>query len=65
MSMEALTVLQCIGILAAYLTMTFVLPAILLYRKIQKLRFCERFIAYQMTGNFYMMNLVSVLRRFG
>ncbi len=61
MSMEALTVLQCIGILAAYLTMTFVLPAILLYRKIQKLRFCERFIAYQMTGNFYMMNLVSVL----
>lgn len=61
MSMEALTVLQCIGILAAYLTMTLVLPAMLLYRKIQKLRFCERFIAYQMTGNFYMMNLVSVL----
>lgn len=61
MSMEALTILQCIGILAAYLTMTLVLPAMLLYRKIQKLRFCERFIAYQMAGNFYMMNLVSVL----
>ncbi len=61
MSMEVLTILQTVGILAAYLVMTFFLPGILLYRKIQKLRFCERFITYQMVGNFYMMNLVSVL----
>ncbi len=61
MSMEVLTILQVIGILAAYLTMTFVLPSVLLYRKIQNLRFCERFMTYQMVGNFYMMNLVSVL----
>lgn len=61
MSMEVLTILQCIGISAAYLTMTFVLPSMLLYRKIQKLRFCERFMIYQMAGNFYMMNLVFVL----
>ena len=61
MSMEVLTIIQVAGILTAYLTMTFVLPAILLYRKIQNLRFCERFMVYQMVGNFYMMNLVSVL----
>ena len=61
MPMEVLTILQVIGSLAAYLVVTFLLPAMLLYRKIQNLRFCERFIAYQMAGNFYMMNLVSVL----
>ena len=61
MSMEVLTIIQVIFILAAYLVMTFVLPAMLLYRKIRKLRFCERFMTYQMVGNFYMMNLVSVL----
>lgn len=61
MSMEELTILQVIGSLTAYLVMTFVLPAMLLYRKIHHLRFCERFMTYQMVGNFYMMNLVSVL----
>lgn len=61
MSMEVLTILQVIWSLASYLVMTLVLPALLLYRKIKHLRFCERFIAYQMVGNFYMMNLVSVL----
>lgn len=61
MSMEVLTILQTIGCLMAYLVVTFFFPAALLYRKLHKLRFCERFIAYQMVGNFYMMNLVSVL----
>ncbi len=61
MSMEVLTILQTIGCLMAYLVVTFLFPAALLYRKLHKLRFCERFIAYQMVGNFYMMNLVSVL----
>ncbi len=61
MSMEVLTILQVIWSLASYLVMTLALPALLLYRKIKHLRFCERFIAYQMVGNFYMMNLVSVL----
>ncbi len=61
MSMEVLTILQVIWSLASYLVMTLALPALLLYRKIKHLRFCERFIAYQMAGNFYMMNLVSVL----
>ena len=59
--MEVLTIIQVIFILTAYLVMTFVLPAMLLHRKIGKLRFCERFMTYQMVGNFYMMNLVSVL----
>lgn len=61
MSMEVLTILQTIGCLMAYLVVTFLFPAALLHRKLHKLRFCERFIAYQMVGNFYMMNLVSVL----
>lgn len=61
MSMEVLTILQTIGCLMAYLVVTFLFPAALLYRKLHKLRFCERFIAYQMVGNFYMMNLVAVL----
>ncbi len=61
MSMEVLTILQVIWSLASYLVMTLALPALLLYRKIKHLRFCERFIAYQMAGSFYMMNLVSVL----
>ena len=61
MPMEVLTILQVIGSLTAYLAVTFLLPAMLMYRKLENLRFCERFIAYQMAGNFYMMNLVSVL----
>lgn len=61
MPIEVLTILQVIWSLASYLVMTLALPALLLYRKIKHLRFCERFIAYQMVGNFYMMNLVSVL----
>lgn len=61
MSMDVLTILQVIGILASYLLMTLVLPAMLLYNKLKNLRFCERFMAYQMIGNFYMMNLVSIL----
>ncbi len=61
MPMEVLTILQWAGCLAAYLVMTFLLPAVLLYRKIRRLRFCERFITYQMVGNFYMMNLVFLL----
>lgn len=61
MSMNVLTIIQVTGILASYLLMTLVLPAMLLYKKIKHLRFCERFMAYQMAGNFYMMNLVSIL----
>lgn len=61
MSMDVLTILQFVQILLAYLCMTFLLPAILLYRKIRNENFPVRFMTYQIVGNFFMMNLVFVL----
>ena len=62
MSMQTLTILQFIGVLAAYLGMTVFLPAFVFYRKVSEERFCVRFLIYLVIGNVYLMNLVLVLQ---
>lgn len=62
MSIQTLTVLQFIGILAAYLGMTVLLPAFVFYRKVSDERFCVRFMIYLVIGNVYLMNLVMLLQ---
>ena len=62
MSMQTLTILQFIGVLAAYLGMTVLLPAFVFYRKVSEERFCVRFLIYLVIGNVYIMNLVLVLQ---
>ncbi len=62
MSMNVLTILQFLQILAVYLVMTVLLPSVLLYSNIKKLKFSFRFMVYQMVGNFYMMSIVFLLQ---
>ncbi len=62
MSMAVLTILQFIGIFAAYLTMTLFLPAILFHKRVQHYEFSLRFMIYFLWGNFYMMNVVFILQ---
>ncbi len=62
MSMEALTIMQFFEILAAYLCLTFLLPAMLFRRKLKSEKFSVRFMTYQVIGNFYVMNLVFLLQ---
>lgn len=62
MSIKMLTILQLIGIFAAYPVMTLLLPSLLLYRKVKQLRFSVRFLIYLVAGNFYLMNLVFLLQ---
>ena len=62
MSIQTLTILQLIGVLAAYFGMTVLLPAFVFYRKVSGERFCIRFLIYYVIGNVYLMNLVLVLQ---
>ena len=62
MSMQMLTILQFIAVLAAYLGMTVLLPAFVFYRKVSGERFCVRFMIYLVIGNVYLMNMVMVLQ---
>ena len=62
MSMNVLTILQFLQILTVYLIMTLLLPSVLLYSHIKKLKFSARFMVYQMVGNFYMMSIVFLLQ---
>lgn len=62
MSIQTLTILQFISILAAYLGMTVLLPAFVFYRKVSGERFCVRFMIYLVIGNVYLMNLVLLLQ---
>ncbi len=57
-----LTILQTIGVAAAYLAVTLVLPWALLRGKLKPFRLPARFMAYFMIGNFYCMNLVYLLQ---
>ena len=43
MSMNVLTILQFLQILTVYLIMTLLLPSVLLYSHIKKLKFSARF----------------------
>lgn len=60
--MKLLTIIQFVEIIGAYSIMTLLLPALLFYPRIRHLKFGVRFMIYQMTGNFYMMNLVFLLQ---
>lgn len=62
MSIQTLTILQFIGVLAAYLGMTVLLPAFVFNRRFRDERFCVRFMIYLVIGNVYLMNLVLVLQ---
>ena len=57
-----LTILQTIGVAAAYLTATLLLPWALLRRRLTGFRLPARFMACFMIGNFYCMNLVYLLQ---
>ena len=59
--MSFLTCLQMVGIFAAYLLMTFFLPAFLFYGRWRRYPFSLRFQGYFLVGNFYMMNVVFLL----
>ena len=62
MSMQILTVMQILGIFCAYSIMAFILPALLLYRKIKDRTFTIRFMTYLAVGNFFMICLVLFLQ---
>ncbi len=57
-----LTILQTIGVAAAYLAVTLVLPWVLLRGRLKSFRLPARFMTYFMIGNFYCMNLVYLLQ---
>ena len=60
--MTMLTVFQIMGVSAAYLGVTLVLPWLLLRRKFAAFRTSAKFMAYFMAGNFFCMNLVFLLQ---
>lgn len=62
MSIQTLTVLQFIEVLAAYVGMTVLLPAFVFNRRFREERFCVRFMIYLVIGNVYLMNLVLILQ---
>lgn len=62
MSMKLLTILQIAGILAAYLSVTMVAPWILLRKRLADLKLSVRWMAYFLCGNFYIINMVTLLQ---
>lgn len=61
MSMQILTVLQFIYMLAAYMGVIVILPAIVFYPFFEGRPTAVKLISYLTIGNFYVMNLVFVL----
>jgi len=57
-----LTVLQILGTGAGYLCITLFLPWLALHRKLTGFSMSARLMAYFVTGNFYIMNLVMLLQ---
>ncbi len=62
MSMEVLTILQTSVIFVVYMTMTCVLPFIILNPLLKRFRLCEKLIMSLMLGNFYIINEVLILQ---
>lgn len=62
MSMTMLTILQIIWVSAAYLSVTLLLPWLLLRRRLAQFRLPARFMAYFMAGNFFCVSLVYLLQ---
>ena len=62
MSMELLTFLQLIYIIAIYLGVVVLIPAAVFHGKFEDHPFYVRYTAYTCIGNFYLMNLVFLLQ---
>lgn len=62
MSMTLVTLIQLIAVSVIYFGMTVLLPALILRGRLRGERLCVRFLAYFLTGNFYLMNLVFALQ---
>lgn len=62
MSMEVLTIIQTSVIFVVYMTMTCVLPFIILNPLLKKFRLCEKLIFSIVLGNFYVINEVLILQ---
>ena len=65
MSMQLLTFLQLIEIIALYLGVIVLVPAAVFHSKFEDHPFYVRYTAYACIGNFYVMNLVFFLQLFG
>ncbi len=64
MSMELLTFLQLIYVIALYLGVVVLIPAAVFHGKFEDHPFYVRYTAYTCIGNFYLMNLVFLLQLF-
>ena len=64
MSMQLLTFLQLILLIALYLGVVVLIPASVFHGKFENHPFYVRYTAYFCIGNFYVMNLVFVLQLF-
>ena len=64
MSMELLTLLQLISVIAIYLGVIVLIPAAVFHGKFEDHPFYVRYTAYTCIGNFYVMNLVLFLQLF-
>lgn len=62
MSMQLLTLLQLLLIIALYLFVIVLIPAAVFHSKFEDHPFYVRYTAYACIGNFYVMNLVFVLQ---
>ncbi len=62
MSMQLLTLLQLIIIIALYLGVVVLIPAAVFHKKFENHPFYVRYTAYTCIGNFYVINLVFLLQ---
>ena len=65
MSMYLLTILQFIGISAAYMAVVLFLPWLFLHKKMTRFSIPERIMGYFLAGNFYIIYLVFLIVCFG
>ena len=62
MSMYLLTILQFIGISAAYMAVVLFLPWLFLHKKMTRFSISERIMGYFLAGNFYIIYLVFLMQ---
>ena len=62
MSMYMLTILQFIGMLAAYIVVTLILPWLFLRKHMARFSVPEQLMIYFLAGNFYVIYLVFLMQ---
>ena len=62
MSMTTLVILQFVGIFAAYIGLTVLLPAVMFRRVLRGRRLSEQFLMCYTFGNFYIINIVFAVQ---